>query len=108
MSDKKAILAILIIIAVTAMLRFFPFAVFRGEKTPKWLSYLGKYLPYSIMGMLVIYCLKDVSFLSFGGFLPEFIASAAVIISYVFKRNTILSIILGTVIYMLLIQFVFV
>ena len=59
------------------------------------------------MAMLVVYCLKDVSFSSVNGFLPELIASAVVAISYLIKRNTLISIILGTLVYMLLVQLVF-
>lgn len=108
MNKTQLIASIAAIAAVTAGIRFLPFLIFSGGKTPKWVTYLGKVLPYAVMGMLVVYCLKDVSFSSLAGFLPALIASALTALSYALKRNTLLSIILGTVCYMLLIQFVFV
>lgn len=94
--------------AVTLMLRFLPFLVFGGKReTPPYIVYLGKVLPYAIMGMLVIYCLRGISFTAPANFLPELIACAVVVLAHVWKRNTLLSIISGTVCYMLLVQFVF-
>ena len=94
--------------AVTLMLRFLPFLVFNGKReTPPYIAYLGKVLPYSIMGMLVIYCLRGISFTATANYLPELIACAVVVLAHVWKRNTLLSIISGTVCYMLLVQFVF-
>ena len=101
-------LSVAIIALVTAALRFLPFALFgNGRKTPKIIEKLSSMLPYAIMGMLVVYCLKDTSFSSLGGFLPALIASAVVVLLHVWKRNTLLSIISGTVCYMLLVQLVF-
>lgn len=94
--------------AVTLMLRFLPFLVFNGKReTPPYIAYLGKVLPYAIMGMLVIYCLRGISFTATANYLPELIACAVVVLAHVWKRNTLLSIISGTVCYMLLVQFVF-
>ncbi len=107
MSQSKTIIAIAIISAVTILIRFLPFIIFKGRETPKTITYLGKVLPYAIMGMLVVYCLKNVAFSSIDAFLPEIIASLVVVVSYVFKRNTLISIIGGTVCYMLLVQLVF-
>ncbi|MCI7742711.1 MAG: AzlD domain-containing protein [Clostridiales bacterium] len=90
------------------MLRFLPFLVFSGKReTPPYIVYLGKVLPYAIMGMLVIYCLRGISFTATANYLPELIACAVVVLAHVWKRNTLLSIISGTVCYMLLVQFVF-
>lgn len=108
MNDKQVFISIAIMSVVTMLLRFLPFLVFSGKKTPKVISYLGKVLPYAMMGMLVVYCLKDMSFSSVSGFVPEIIAGAVVVISFVIKRNSLISIISGTVCYMLLVQFVFV
>ena len=108
MSNEKAIIAIAIMSAVTILIRFAPFLLLNGRETPKAVSYLGRVLPYAIMGMLVVYCLKSVSFASVDSFLPELIAGAVVVVSYVWKRNTLLSIIGGTVFYMLLVQLVFI
>lgn len=92
----------------TALLRFLPFIIFSdSKKTPKFIEKLSKTLPYAVMGMLVVYCLKDISFLSLGGFLPALIAGALVAASYLWKRNTLISITGGTLFYMFLVQVVF-
>lgn len=108
MNDKQVFISIAIMSAVTIALRFLPFILFSGKKTPKVISYLGKVLPYAMMGMLVVYCLRDISFKSAGGFVPEILASAVVVVSYIIKKNSLISIISGTVSYMLLVQLVFV
>lgn len=99
--------AIGVVSLVTIFLRFAPFVIFR-QKTPKVILYLGKVLPEAIIAMLVVYCLKDVSFLSGSRGIPEFIALAVVIGLHKWKHNTLLSILSGTIVYMLLIQLVFV
>ena len=91
---------------VTILLRFLPFLLFR-KKTPPYIVYLGKVLPAAIIGMLVIYCLKDVTPPVWPHGLPEGIAAVSVIGLQAWKRNSLLSILGGTVIYMLLIQLVF-
>lgn len=108
MTDKQVWYAIAIIALVTALTRFLPFILLSsGKKTPKFIDKLGKLLPYAIMGMLVVYCLKDITFTSVGGFLPSLIGCLVVGLLYVWKRNTLLSIIAGTISYMLLVQFIF-
>lgn len=105
---SHAALIIAVAGAVTLLLRFLPFLIFGGKReTPPYIVYLGKVLPYAIMGMLVIYCLRGISFTAPANFLPELIACAVVVLAHVWKRNTLLSIISGTVCYMLLVQFVF-
>ena len=92
----------------TMITRFLPFIVFRSDKpTPKYIPYIGNALPPAIFGMLVIYCLKDVSLLGGSHGIPEAIAIIAVIALHLWKRNMLLSIAGGTVCYMLLVQFVF-
>ena len=96
------------LIAVTALLRFLPFFIFGDKRqTPAIVQYLGRVLPYAIMGMLVVYCLKGISFAHAPYGLPELIASAAVILLHAWKRSTLLSIVTGTLTYMFLIQVVF-
>lgn len=108
MIDLRTLGIIAIVALVTALLRFLPFIIFRGnKKTPKLIKKLGGMLPYSIMGMLVVYCLKSVSFSSLNGFLPQLIASLVIILLHVWKRNTLISIVCGTVVYMVLVQLVF-
>ena len=93
---------------VTAALRFLPFWIFgENRKTPKAITYLGKVLPYAIMGMLVVYCLKGVTPLQFPYALPELLSCAVVVLLHIWKRNTLLSIGGGTLCYMLLVQVVF-
>lgn len=91
---------------VTVFLRFLPFLVFR-KRTPKYISYLGRVLPPAIIGMLVIYCLKDMTPQASPFGIPELIATACVVGLQVWKRNSLISILTGTIIYMVLIQTVF-
>ena len=105
--NTYVILAVVIMALVTAAIRFAPFVLFAGRKTPKVVTYLGSVLPYAVMGMLVVYCLKDVGFSQPGSWLPQLISVAVVVISYLIKRNTLISIVGGTLCYMLLVQFVF-
>ena len=108
MANFYGIAMIAVIALVTAALRFLPFLIFRGNrKTPPYIEYLGKVLPYAIMGMLVVYCLKGITFTALENWLPQLIASALVVLIHLWKRNTLLSIISGTVCYMLLVQLVF-
>ena len=102
------ILLILVAVLVTMSTRFLPFLIF-GEKrkTPPIITYLGTVLPCAIMGMLVVYCLKDVSLFSSPFGLPELISCVVVATLHVWKRNSLLSIGGGTVCYMLLVQLVF-
>lgn len=102
------LLMILVIAVVTAALRFAPFFIFSSERpVPKFVSYLGRVLPYSIMAMLVVYCLKGISFAKAPFGLPELISVILVAVLHIWKRNTLLSIICGTICYMVCIQFVF-
>ena len=108
MTEMYIWFAVAVIALVTALTRFLPFLIWDGKRSmPPILDKLGKVLPYSIMGMLVVYCLKEVSFTDVAGFLPELIAGFIVVGSYVWKRNTLVSIIGGTICYMIFVQFVF-
>ena len=108
MPESQLWIAVAIIALVTALTRFLPFFAFGGGKTPRIVEKLGGLLPYAIMGMLVVYCLKGMSFtVGVGGFMPEVISVLVVSSLYVWRRNTLLSIIAGTACYMLLVQLVF-
>ena len=108
MIDFYSVKMIAVIALVTVALRFLPFFVFNGKRqTPCYISYLGKVLPYAIMGMLVVYCLKGISLAAMPFGLPELLAVLAVVVLHLWKRNTLLSIGCGTVAYMVLVQFVF-
>ena len=107
-STLHALFLILIMAGGTALLRFLPFILFpSGRKTPKIVTYLGYVLPFAMIGMLVIYCLKDISVLSGTHGLPELLAIIIVIGLHVWRRNTLLSVGVGTVCYMIFIQFLF-
>lgn len=108
MDKLHAALLIAVVALVTAALRFLPFLIFgQDKKTPPLITYLGQVLPYAIMGMLVVYCLKDITLFSAPFGIPEVVGCAIVVLLHVWKRNTLLSIGVGTACYMLLVQFVF-
>lgn len=105
---NHAVLVIAVTALVTMFLRFVPFLLFGGKReTPAYISYLGRLLPYAVMAMLVVYCLRNISFLSATFGVPELISCAVVALLHVWKRSSILSILGGTACYMLLVQLVF-
>ena len=92
----------------TMVTRFLPFLMFRGNKpAPKYIQYLGKVLPSAALGLLVVYCFKNVSLLSGSHAVPELLAVALVVGLHLWKRQMLLSIAGGTIFYMLLVQTVF-
>ena len=107
MFDIHAAALVAVVALVTIFLRFLPFLIFRNRTSPAFITYLGKVLPFAIMGMLVVYCLRNISFSAIPFGIPEVISVALVVGLHVWKKNTLLSIISGTVCYMLLVQFVF-
>jgi len=102
------IILIIIMALVTAATRFLPFLIF-GEKkeTPELITYLGKVLPFAIMGMLVVYCMKDVAFLEVPFGAPEILGCVIVAVLHLWKRNSLLSLGVGSVAYMLMVQLIF-
>lgn len=101
-------LTIAIITLATLLTRALPFLLFpSGKETPPVVRYLGAVLPFSVIAMLVIYCFKNVSLFSGSHGLPELIASAFVIVMHKWRHNLLLSIAGGTVLYMVLVQLVF-
>ena len=106
MNNRYAVF--IVIVLVTMLTRFLPFWIFgENRKTPAIITYLGKVLPYSVMAMLCVYCLKGLDFSAPGSFVPELLCTALAAGLHAWKRNTLLSIGVGTVAYMLLIQLVF-
>lgn len=96
------------LVAGTMITRFIPFVIFpAGKETPKFVEYLGQKLPYASMGLLVVYCLKGVHITSGTHGIPELIAVAATAGIHIWKKNVLLSISVGTILYMLLVQLVF-
>ncbi|MBR2546731.1 MAG: AzlD domain-containing protein [Eubacterium sp.] len=101
--DVYSAILVAVMAAVTILLRFLPFLVFNKE-TPAYIAYLGKVLPSAIIGMLVIYCLRETEFTAVPFGLPELAAAAVVVLMQIWKRNSVLSILAGTIAYMVMIQ----
>lgn len=93
----------------TMITRFLPFMLFPADKpTPKYIQYLGRVLPYATTSMIVVYCLKDNSILLYPYKIPELISIIFIIILHKWKKNMLISIAGGTILYMLLVQILFV
>lgn len=108
MKDTHSLLILLVLALVTALLRFLPFWLFgNGKKVPDAVLRLGRSLPFAAMGMLVVYCLKDISLKTAPFGAPEAIACLVTALVHLFKRNTIISILAGTAVYTVLIRLVF-
>lgn len=108
MTLTEQIITIGMVVLGTMLTRFLPFLIFPADKpTPKYIKYLGKALPPAVFGLLIIYCLKNVSIFSSSHGFPEMIAITAVVLLHLWKRNMLLSIAGGTVCYMALVQLVF-
>lgn len=108
LSVGKSLLIIFVVAVTTFSTRVIPFLVFpKGKAIPKTVQYLGKVLTPAVIGMLVVYCLKDTQVIAAPHGIPELISVAVVAVLHVWKRNNLLSIGVGTVLYMILIQVVF-
>ena len=107
-SNAHAAALVAVMALVTILLRFLPFLIFRkGRETPAYISYLGHVLPQAIIGMLVVYCLREIDLTRAPFGLPELIASAAVVGLQAWKKNSLVSILAGTAVYMALTRLVF-
>ena len=108
MTFEQKMITIGMVVLGTAITRFLPFLLFpAGKSTPKYIRYLGKVLPAAVFGLLVIYCVRNVSVLEGSHGIPELISIAAVAALHLWKKNMFLSIAVGTILYMVLVQFVF-
>jgi len=108
MSLAQQMVTIAMVVFGTMLTRFLPFIVFpSGKPTPEYLQYLGKVLPAAVIGLLVIYCFKDVSFLSESHGIPQLIGVAVVALLHLWKKKMLLSIAGGTIVYMILVQLIF-
>ena len=106
---NHAMIIILVMGLATLATRILPVLIFgQGKKVPEYIMYLGRVVPYTAMGLLIVYCLKDVSVFEAPHALPEILALAVVSGSYLWKRNTIFSVVVGTVAYMVMVQLIFV
>ena len=105
---QRELMIVLAMVAGTLITRFLPFILFpAGKEKPRYLEYLGKTLSYAAMGLLVVYCLKGVDLLGPTHGLPEILAVSAVAALHCWKRNSLLSIGIGTIFYMFLVQVIF-
>ena len=105
MTLTQQIITIAAVVFGTMLTRCLPVLLFpAGRPTPKYIQYLGKVLPSAVFGMLVIYCLKDVSLISGSHGIPELLAVLAVTVLHLWKRQMLLSIAGGTIFYMVLLQ----
>ena len=106
MTAVQTAVTIAVIALGTMLTRFAPFLVLRSRELPPWAAYLGKTLPCAVMGLLVVYCLKNVDITSRPFGLPELVSVAAVAALHVWKRSTLVSIAGGTALYMILLRLV--
>lgn len=108
MTLTEQMITIAMVIIGTVLTRFLPFLLFPdGKPTPKYIRYLGNVLPAAVFGLLVVYCLKNVSIFTGSHGILELLAIALVVVLHLWKRQMLLSIAGGTICYMLLVQFVF-
>ncbi len=103
---NHAALLVAVMALATILLRFLPFLVFQ-KSVPPYITYLGKVLPSAIIGMLVVYCLRNTALLIAPFGIPELISALVVIVLQVCKRTSLISILSGTAVYMVLIQLAF-
>lgn len=104
MTTLQSIATVLAVVLGTMTTRFLPFLIFpEGKTPPKFITYLVTVLPYAVIGLLVVYCIKDALWTSFHG-LPELIAILFIVVLHKWKKNTLLSIGAGTILYMVLVQ----
>lgn len=109
MTNKELFITALIIVFATAILRFLPFIIIRKSVAERrYIKYLGNIMPYAMIALLVIYCIKDINIIKFPYGLPEIISIIVVAVFQIIKRNVLISIGLGTVVYMFLVQVIFV
>ncbi len=106
---SQSLMIIVTVSLCTILLRVGPMLLFPGDKkTPKVFVYLSQVLPIAVIGMLIVYCFKDVQVFSYPYGIPEIAAGLLTALLFVWKKNTLLSIVAGTAVYMYLIQAVFI
>ncbi len=109
MTTAQMIITVGAVVLGTMTTRFLPFLLFPANKpTPKYIQYLGRVLPYAVMGLLLIYCLKEVRVAAWPYGIPELIGVAVTAALQFWRKNLLLSIAAGTILYMVLVQLVFV
>lgn len=108
LSTSQMLITVLVAGAVTFATRLIPFAAFGKREVPKIVKYLGDIMPSAIIGILIIYCIKDGYTFDVNTLAPQLIAIALTVIVHLWKRNTLISISVGTISYMLLIHYIFI
>ncbi|TXJ30191.1 branched-chain amino acid transporter AzlD [Brachyspira aalborgi] len=109
MNNKELLITALIIVFATVIIRFLPFIIIRKSIAERrYIKFLGDMMPYSMIALLIIYCLKEVNLIKYPYGIPELISIAIIIILHIIKRNVLISIGVGTVIYMILVQTIFI
>lgn len=99
------VITVVIVVVGTLFTRFLSFLVFpSGKQAPPFVLFLGKALPASVMGMLVVYTFKDTTILAYPYGIPTAIACVITIGLHIWKRNMLLSIAVGTIVYMVMVQ----
>ena len=108
MTFNQKLITVAVIIHATVIMRFLPFVVFPDNKpTPKFIIYLGQVLPAAVFGLLIVYALKNVNILQGSHGIPELIAIVITALAHLWKKQMLISISLGTISYMLMVQFIF-
>lgn len=108
MTLTQQMITVGMVVLGTMLTRFIPFIIFpAGKPTPKYIQYLGNVLPSAVFGLLIIYCLKNVSIFAVSHGIPEMLSIILVVLLHLWKRQMLLSIAGGTIFYMILVQFIF-
>ena len=108
MTLTQQMITVGMVVLGTMLTRFIPFIIFpAGKPTPKYIQYLGNVLPSAVFGLLIIYCLKNVSIFAGSHGIPEMLSIILVVLLHLWKRPMLLSIAGGTIFYMILVQFIF-
>ena len=109
LTPAQTLASIAVMAGVTFLTRALPFLLFdRGDHPPKLVLYLGRVLPPAIIAMLIVYCLKGVTFATPAGWVPPLLAGGTAVLLHIWKGNDLLSFFGATVFYMILVQGVFV
>lgn len=107
MNSLQLFITIASIALTTYFIRFIPFFIFSSKRgVPPFVKYLGDSLPFAIFGILIVYCLKDTSFISGTYGIPEMIAILVTIVIHLWKKQTLLTLTVATVLYMVMVQLV--
>lgn len=109
LTSIQTFVIIIMLTIATMITRFLPFILFKNTKSDNsYISYLGEVLPFAAIGLLLVYCLKDISFKNQSLWMPEVVAVVITALVHYFKESTLISISIGTVVYMVLVQLVFI